>query len=196
MPYHVATLHSHDETDPSNQFANVFGFFTTLPVETQLEFDEFCVDWWTHVNPYLINVTSENIRYDGWTLRPADGASLGFEYAYTPPYGGAAPGEVLPRFVTWSLLYKRAFVGQRSGHKRFSGITEAMQSNGIPVSGTLTNLQNLATKLGQPVVSVQDWVPKILHRTSAIGVSPITYTGHDVSAVTYQRITTQNSRKR
>ena len=115
MPTQIVSLYSDWNEDASNIFVNVFGFDTPDPVASQAEFNEFCVDWQTAVLTKLRAVTSGLIGYIGMSMVPADGFGLGYEYTFSPKVFGNLPGDALPKFNAWSFIYRRAFVGERSG---------------------------------------------------------------------------------
>lgn len=86
-------------------------------------------------------------------------------------------------------------LGKRSGSKRFGRLTEGQITNGVAVGGLPAQLDTLAAALGAPlpIGLVDTWFPVILERKPP-NVFP--WTSHDISGVVYQRVTTQNSRKR
>lgn len=118
------------------------------------------------------------------------------EKAWTANNAGSLTGEVLPPYVVFAFRLNRVSRDVRHGQKRYSGIVEGSIENGVPVSGTLTLLNNLATALAQPISwSSGDgtYDPKIVKRT---GTSPnFTYTPYAVGSAQFVRFSSQNTRK-
>lgn len=192
MPIAAVTLYSNEVSDPFNQFVNVFGYDSPTGAVTQSVFDGFVSAWRSAVLDKLIPLVPSNIQYTKLAIRDMSGGGYEFENIFSPIVTGSSGAEMLPKFVAYGFQYNRATVGQRSGAKRFVGVNEAGQSNGVPTGVTVGLLATLATALGSTIVAPSgDWVPKILHKT---GVG--TADGHDISGVVFKRITTQNSRKR
>jgi len=97
--------------------------------------------------------------------------------------------------MAWLFRYERALTGQRHGYKRFSIVAENDISDGEAAAGAATRLATCAATL-ETAISVgliQTWFPVILSKPA---VSSDPWTSHDIAGVTYQRVSTQNSRKK
>lgn len=116
-------------------------------------------------------------------------------------------GDTLPPTNCWTFRYNRPDATFRHGYKRFAGVLEASQDDGIAVGGILTGLSDLGLQLEQPlsaytleagipdtVVTGAAAIPVVLQRRkngdvlNPIAIAP-------VSDVVYAHIGTQNSRK-
>lgn len=110
-------------------------------------------------------------------------------------YVGGVSGEAFPRYNAWGYILNRATRQVRNGGKRYAGVSENWQTGGVANAGTaLTALEALAITLGARLsdVSGNSWELKI---PSFVG-GPAIPIPQPISEVTYDKMTTQNSRKR
>jgi len=125
---------------------------------------------------------------------------------YSIPSGeqpGTDPNEALPPYVTFTFKYIRPSSTYRHGFKRFPGVSEANQVNGVAVPGILTALNATAAALGQTVNPVHPTtgvaggglaIPVITRQEqNGMPVRPVLV--DNPVAVVYDLIGTQNSRK-
>lgn len=108
---------------------------------------------------------------------------------------GDITGECLPPFVAWSFRLNRPNTSTRNGYKRFAGVAESSQTNGVALSGVLTNLDTYALTLAQPLVGTEDtYLPVIrtAQRNNDV-VDPPEYTVFITAS--YREISSQNTRK-
>ena len=64
---------------------------------------------------------------------------------------GASTGEVLPPFAAFGLSTNRVVYNIARGQKRFVGVSESNQNNGVLVGGAMTNLANVADAMSQTI---------------------------------------------
>lgn len=108
---------------------------------------------------------------------------------------GLDGGETLPPYACWSFLYRRTYRTTFNGHKRFAGIVEANQANGVAVPTALTNLNSLANDLNTPLtIGGVTYTPAIVSRilNGTLRTTPLV---NPVNGVQYTGIGTQNTRK-
>jgi len=123
----------------------------------------------------------------------------GFAYAvdaFTSAIIGQESGECLPPSACYTFRYQRSQLGRRHGYKRFPGVGETQQENGVVTSGFLTSLQADALLLAadlEPISGIS-LRPVILH-SQLNGQPVIPPVPQDISAVVYSHIGTQNTRK-
>ena len=124
-------------------------------------------------------------------------------------YGvGGAGGDSLPPNVCYTFKYLRADSSFRHGFKRFTGVTEGNQANGILASSAITAVNTMADDLvsfvngftltvgGDPDTAdvLQSMVPIVLQRViNGDPIQPINF--YQPTDVVFDRIGTQNSRK-
>jgi len=121
---------------------------------------------------------------------------------------GTGGVEALPPFVCWTFKFLRADGTMRHGFKRIAGVPEAIVHDGVPDSGALTALANLAEDMEQSIqaadVSPNDGTgalnaasaahPVVVQRViNGDPIVPVNY--NQVYSVVYDRIGSQNSRK-
>jgi len=108
---------------------------------------------------------------------------------------GAISGDCLPTFVSWDFTLLRGGVGERNGYKRFAGVPESGQTNGIATGGSLVNLADLGTAIGDDLaVGGSIYTPGILRKTIH-HVHQTEVKLFTISTVIYSKIGSQNSRK-
>lgn len=187
-------LHSVDSSlDVANEFINVFGYRSNLIILNELpQFLDAVVADLLPAIADVISGTTSMVRLEAKNV--TDGVGY-LDRVLTPTIPGAQGGDPLPRFTAWGYKYQRATAGARSGAKRFGRITENGVLDGNATAGSLVLLNTLAAQLAAPlrIGLVDTWFPVILERKPP-GVFP--WTEHAIAGVTYQRVTTQNSRKR
>jgi len=114
---------------------------------------------------------------------------------------GTRGGDWLPMFTSWTFKYNRGVRGIHNGRKAFGVISETDQINGEPAVGINAALNALAVQLGAVLVGASgDYTPKIWRRagTYQVGGVPTVFpdTFYPLVGVTFDRVSTQNSRKR
>jgi hypothetical protein len=108
---------------------------------------------------------------------------------------GTISGDCLPPYVSWDFTLIRGGLGERNGYKRFAGVAESSQVDGIATTGISASLGTMAAAIGQSVLSGDAaWIP-VIRRTRVHRVPqhpPVYYT---FGNCTYAKIGSQNSRK-
>lgn len=134
----------------------------------------------------------------GWdTLRIKDVNPSGFEFVRLGLglSGGFSAGDLMPPFVALSFLYQRNNRTTFHGHKRFAGVGEAGQNNGLPTSSLNTLAATAAAALLSTLTaSGLDYLPCIYSKVLN-GVPRSTPVVNLVKDVIFKGITTQNTRK-
>lgn len=142
-----------------------------------------------------ININVENI------IPSADNTYL----AYTPgTRAGAETAGALPPYVNWAFRYNRNNSAVRNGAKRFWGVTEAAQEDGVAVAGMTTAINALAARLGSTLGTAGAsslYQPRIFRAGRPAKTIPaktipaMLQNDFDVATVSYVQISSQNSRK-
>lgn len=188
----AVTLHSYFTGNPSNPYANVFGFDVTGGTVSDEDWVAFAEQWQLDVIALIRAVVGTETKFTSMSMRSLDGSQPDQYYDFTPELSGAIGGDALPQFCAWGFQYNRLNPPQRSGAKRFGYVAESSYNGVAPVSSAATNLPLLATALATPIVAgTLTWTPGIIHKTG-----PSTGVVVPIRSVTYKRMTSQNSRKR
>lgn len=112
---------------------------------------------------------------------------------------GTQTGDCLPRYNAYAFIYHRTTRAVRNGWKRIAGVPESFQVNGVVTnSGALDALEALAVLFGSALTDGDGnvWNPRIYRRALPDHVPPVTRADFAIQAVAYERLTTQNTRKR
>lgn len=186
------TLNGHIGGGINKPIVNVFGYDD--PAVVQVNPATLGAVFMAAVLPTLLDCVSDGYVVDNTLVEQVVGGT--FFNLTAPPldHVGHRTGDQLPLFNAWGFSYNRAALGQRSGSKRFSIITETDQNQGNPSAGILVNLNSLGVALGTPLQfeTVDAWYPVILERPKFPG-GP--WGKHGISSVSFTRVTTQSSRK-
>lgn len=176
-----------------NPYLNVFGYHDqlALPVDGANLAPQFISDVLPDIQAVVHNFTVFT-RVD---VEQVIGGSGFWSVTLPGSTFGLRTGDRMPQFVAWGFRYNRAAMGVRSGAKRFGGVSEGDVDGGDASTAALILLNDLAVQLGSPlqVGLVDTWFPVILERPTP----PSTTWGfHGMSGVSYERVTSQNTRKR
>jgi len=108
---------------------------------------------------------------------------------------GVVSGDQCPPYVSWDFTIIRQAARERNGYKRFAGVPESKQANGVASGGALGDLAALASAMGAPISTINDdWEPVIKRtRVNKVTQNPPKYYGF--STVAYAKVGSQNSRK-
>lgn len=142
-----------------------------------------------------ININVENI------IPSADNTYL----AYSPgTRTGAQTSGSLPPYAAWAFRLNRNNSAVRNGAKRFWGVSEALQEDGVAVAGAVTDLTAVASALGATLGTpgtTSLYQPRIFRAgrpektIPAKTIPALAQADFDVAAANYVQISTQNSRK-
>lgn len=189
---------------------NVFHYKVTADSTATL--NEYAAGLWAALNPVLLPRTNDSVTYDqiDAAILDTDGNLVNGE-TYIIPTGegvGADGGDSLPPFVCWTFKLIRPDASFRHGFKRFAGVSEAAQADGLPTSGVLSSLAAIAAMLagtitaysidvgGSPDAPISGNVgtPVIVQRViNGDPISPVNL-GEVLDAV-FDKIGSQNTRK-
>jgi len=174
--------------------------------------EEWAAGFMSEVLPDITGLLSDVMTFtniEARLLDPVTGALInGVPVAIDPSLGVPAnTGDALPPANCWTFRYNRPDASFRHGYKRFSGILEASQNQGIAVGGIVTGLANTALQLETPLeawtldaglpdvqVTGAAAVPVVLQRVKNGDIlNPINVA--EIADIVYTHIGTQNSRK-
>lgn len=119
------------------------------------------------------------------------------DYSYASTSGtGVVTGDYLPPFVAWGFKKTRNTKELRNGSFRVVGVAESAVTNGV-ANGTIdSDLADLADAMEQPVtLNSTDTFILVIARVTGNLETGYTVVSTGVETVSYQRVTTQNSRK-
>jgi hypothetical protein len=164
---------------------------------------------WQTLKTSLIPVTSADVTYTEIVCESLDAdANLLSSESYFIGTGGSgtAAGDGLPSQDTWTFKFLRPAGAFRHGYKRFAGVSESEQTNGLPAPATVPALNAIAATLS----GIFPFYRNIAAVETNIGgsfklqlvqkffngdvVSPAIFYNH--AGVVFNSIGTQNSRKR
>lgn len=119
--------------------------------------DEFAAGLWHDLAAVLLPRTNDSVTYESVEARivDTDDALVNSElFIITAPNGlGADGGDALPPTDTWTFKLLRPDGTFRHGFKRFAGVSEAAQTDGLPTSGVISSLAAIAAMLASPVTA-------------------------------------------
>jgi hypothetical protein len=171
---------------------NVFYYYIDADPSSDVQASQFKDAMVTNFGTLLSAVTStqwtsEHVQVDNLS-DPQD-----FSDTATSEFGGDIAGDCLPSFVAWGFEYGKPAQGYRNGSKRFAGVPEAAQVNGVIDPSVVAAINALAAGLFAPLelTTLGRAVPAILYRATNIAPFP---NGQPAKFVIYKDITSQRSR--
>lgn len=177
---------------------NVFFYeqFGGTLTRAQSLFDAFDLEVLTD----LKTIQSDELTYDSIAIENVDDPSDFYIAAPVINGGGNQTGEVLPPYACYAFRYNRTTMAVRNGQKRFGGVPEAANANGVLDATYNTAVANVETALGDDITdgtTNPQYRPKIAHRVFDTDTPPnlIDYTFYGIASVQYVRLSTQNTRK-
>lgn len=118
---------------------------------------------------------------------------------------GLRTGESLPPYATWAFRLARTTTASRNGQKRYSGVSEGDQNNGIAVGAMAPIFDQLEAVLDAPLPSAApnttQYTPRIFRPAAPAKTIPAKTIPAKLQAVfpmgeaSYVALTTQNTRK-
>lgn len=186
----------------TEQFLNIFHYewgsnepAPGLPTIGQEIIDAYAVDFVAAIQ----NLISVQVAFYGVKIINLSNPDEFFESDFTTPVAGAVSGDCLPPFASWGFQLNRATRTTRNGYKRFPGVAESSQVNGVATSGAISTANAIAALLGVQ----QDFVvaspgtlefslsPKIVRKDEAGELVLV----NDVISASFKGIGSQNTRK-
>lgn len=117
------------------------------------------------------------------------------DFTISPSEDGTRTGENITATACWSFRLNRVFPGQRSGWKRFSGVSETDVYGATAQAGVLAALSACAAALAAAIVGTNaEYSPVVVSRPIVLGVTPTVY--YIFTSAAYAGLGTQVSRKR
>lgn len=174
-------------------WSNEFGYASSLTVADEV--NELLGHFQSDKLPSVLNILHTSAFVDSIDVIEMNDPTRFASFIYSSVVNGVRTGEIMPSFVAVGFKYGRAVRGQRSGAKRFGPISESDVDNAVVTSAYRTVLNACASALEEPITIgiIETWFPVILSKLPTV---PTTWEGHSITGVSFQRITTQSSRKR
>jgi len=184
-------------TEDDNPALNVYAYLQTAGAGNAIA---IAAAWISTILPTIVAFQSTAVGHRLLTVTNLDDPSDFLEAPITSEDGnGTQSGDCLPRYNAFSFFYARATRASRNGWKRIMGIPESVQVNGeVTNSGELTALAACAAALQNPLTDedANSWSPRIYRRARPDASPPVERADFGISGVSYQGLTTQNTRKR
>lgn len=173
---------------------NVFNYVCdTLDDVSNSTINVLLADFIADVLPGILAFQSDQIVYLEVRGRQINGVTFGSQ-----PLGstdGEISGSALPPYVAYEFIYRRATALTRNGFKRFAGVIEEAIDQGGNVTGAVAT----ALTAAQPILALELTADGVnFFRPIILGdpIPPATeFRIGEVDAISFQRVSTQNSRK-
>lgn len=172
---------------------NVFVFQVTGADATA---ENVALTWQADQAIQISSLQSSSLVHDNVTVNNLN--DLSDFWVETLGIVGEQPGDVLPPYDCVALFYVRTTRASRNGWKRFAGVPEAHQNDGILDGTIITSWDGVAAYLLGPhssSVATLSMVPYIWRRPK-VGPPPVAQAFFPVSSIEVRNaVTTQNTRK-
>jgi hypothetical protein len=200
----------HEQTYLGQQVNNVYFFQAGAGTDTLTDL----ATWFeTIVVPVIKQFQNDLVSHVNLRLRNLMDTGETYEEPLTGTGAGTSGLVELPSFIAGQIRLDHATAGVRPGFKRYVGLTEGHIEDGLLTAANLTQLDNIATQLINPLPSGPgNWSHVILNRVcetpnpdpdavpkcfkyrlpeTVLEVNP----GYPVTFESYVQPTSQNSRK-
>jgi hypothetical protein len=108
---------------------------------------------------------------------------------------GSVTGDALPPFVSWDFTILRGAFHERNGYKRFAGVAESQQLNGVATTAALSLLGTAALALASTLTVDTVIYDPVIQRRVVNGVPLLDPSYWTTGGAAYSKLGTQNSRK-
>jgi len=153
------------------------------------------------VIPRILAVTSDSMTYTDVEIEAIESPTDFYTTSFSYP-GILGSGEDMPPFTAWAFKLNPNRLDRKGGSKRFAGIREPYQENGVNSGGIQSELDDLAIVLGKRLISgLVAYIPTLYskrcvkdsetHRCTNFFIEDFTR----VTSAVYDAISTQNTRK-
>ncbi len=146
------------------------------------------------IKPQIVALQSNALAYKGIRVVNLTNGVDFLEYTYPASTTGQVATDALPPNVTYTFRLLRETLATRHGYKRFSGVAESMQNNGV-FAGNQAIIDNLRGELAsdvQPAPSVVPLMAPVIVRKDATGA---VIAVNNIGGSDFRGIGTQNTRK-
>lgn len=152
-------------------------------------------DWMVNeVFPPIRNIQAAQLTYENINITNVTNGIDFYDRVFSPALAGLSPGDAMPPNVTYTFRLLRETLATRHGYKRFAGVDETLQSNGLYIgseNATGAIQEALAADI-QPAPSIIPLLEPVIVRKDAAGaISAV----NSVGASDFRGIGTQNTRK-
>lgn len=150
-------------------------------------------EWTLELFPKIQAITSTSVTYISRNVYNLNDLTDFDERQFGAGTDGDVVGDALPSFNAWGFKLNRTDRTTRNGAKRFVGVPESASNLGVHDGSLSTEIASLEFELSDLVQGAGTSVfQPIIYRS---GTSTGNGVWNDVSSASYQRITSQNSRK-
>lgn len=166
--------------------------------------------WGEILIPEVLAIASSDYRSDSVDVRNLFDPTDQGQYVDGSLGSGGTTMDSLPVHDAWGLQLKHDYAGMRPGGKRYAGVPESSQVDGIPTSGMITALNSFGEALAAPIqggliITDNIMFPVVVKRVRTGSPGAYTYrlpensgeliVGTIIEVLVRLLVTTQNSRK-
>lgn len=174
---------------------NVFHYLVTGEVGGPSTSIELRQDFQTDVLPDILDTLATDYHAVRLTTTNIGTPADFDDFTISPSEDGTRPGENVTATACWSFRLNRIFPGQRSGWKRFSGISETDVYGATAQAGVIAALTACAAALATAILGTNaEYSPVVVSRPIVLGITPVNY--YIFISAAYAGVGTQVSRKR
>jgi hypothetical protein len=156
---------------------------------------EIVRDWMINeVLPPILVIQSSQLVYESlFIINMSNGVDF-LEHTFSPNLPGEGEVNVLPPYATMTFRLIRETLATRNGYKRFAGVPENIQQNGVYIGSEafLTPIEEALAADIQPAPSIIPLFAPVIVRRGASGTIEAV---NNIGASDFRGIGTQNTRK-
>jgi len=201
--YRVKLTQAYNLTSPLS--LNVFYYKQIFDLPPTISSESLANEFEANVEPLIRAIQSALVSTLQIAVENIIPGPDNFYKNYSPgARAGLKAGDCLPPYACWAFRYNRDNSAVRNGQKRFMGVVEGDQVNGLAQAAMTPDFTALGTRLGQilGIIGAADsFQPRIFRAGSPGKVIPSKVIAakvqddFNVSSVAYVSLSTQTSRK-
>lgn len=184
-----------NQTQNGQLVQNVYHYQVVTLTGLEGPYLEVVRDWMLdEVLPPIVEIQAAALNYDTMLIQNVTNGIDFLEYAWSTPYFGAQSVDALPPNSTYTFRLIRETLATRHGYKRFAGVAENMQANGVWTGSAslLTDVEEALAADIQPAPSIVPLLAPVIVRKDAEGVITAV---NNIGSSDFRGIGTQNTRK-
>lgn len=186
----------HNQSLAGQTVQNVYFYRVVTLTGLEGAYLEVVRDWFLdEVLPPIQVMQSTALTYIGLNIQNVTNGIDFLDYAFVQPYGGTVVNDTLPPYATYTFRLIRETLVTRNGYKRFAGVFENAQNNGVLNPAYAAPINDIAVALAadiQPPPSIVPLLAPVIVRKDSTGVITAV---NDVGGSDFRGIGTQNTRK-
>lgn len=158
--------------------------------------EDVALTWIADVLPSILDVQTSNVTHLSVEVINLDNVGDFHEEVFGTPVPGVIGSDPMPSYVAWAFKFNRSDRTVRNGRKAIAGVAENATSGNNPTASALTDLETAADAMGATLeLTSGAFIDPVIYGKPTPPPSSLPLRVVDVASVTFNRLSTQNTRK-